>query len=46
MINVFEPKIEIAVNEYLGIKNEVPLTEVNGLSNVFYFTIKFLLKII
>lgn len=36
MVNVFEPKIEIAVNEYLGIKNEDPLTEVNGMSYLFY----------
>lgn len=32
-LSVFEPKIANAVNEYLGIKNETPSIEQNGMSN-------------
>ncbi|XP_060839585.1 biorientation of chromosomes in cell division protein 1-like 1 isoform X2 [Rhopalosiphum padi] len=30
-LSIFEPKIAIAVDEYLGIKNEAPPIEINGL---------------
>lgn len=30
MLSVFEPKIALAVNEYLGIKNEAPPIDQNG----------------
>lgn len=33
MLSLFEPKIATAVNEHLGIKDEVPTTEQNGKLN-------------
>jgi len=35
-INLVEDKIEIVVNEYLGIKNDAPPTEINGMLIIFY----------
>jgi len=36
-INLVEDKIEIVVNEYLGIKNDAPPTEINGMLNYILF---------
>lgn len=33
----FEDKISIAVNDYLGIKNDTPPVELNGLFNLILF---------
>lgn len=55
MLSIFEPKIGIAVNEYLGIKNETPSIDQNGMllkyfncyDIIFFFPLqhKYLLKI-
>jgi len=33
---MFEPKIAIAVDEYLGIKNEAPPIELNGMFFIIF----------
>ncbi|CAI6367973.1 unnamed protein product [Macrosiphum euphorbiae] len=39
-LSIFEPKIAVAVDEYLGIKNEAPPIEVNGLKESTMNSIK------
>jgi len=36
-LSIFEPKIAVAVDEYLGIKNEAPPIELNGMSVIIFY---------